>query len=307
MSNTPAFKARIDTLVGENQIVLFMKGNRRMPQCGFSAKVVGMLDGIVDTYETVDVLSDPEVRSGMKGYSDWPTFPQLYIDGEFVGGCDIITDMYGSGELHKTLGVDLGEVPDPTITVTDSAAEQFRAALADQPGASLRFQVSPTFQHGLELGPKGAIDVVVACNGVDLVLDRASAGRADGIVIDFITEGGNSGFKIDNPNAPATVRQLGPAEVKALLDGGRGALIDVRTPQEWQTARIEGARLLDADVERWIQEQPKDTLLMFTCHHGGRSNKAAEHFVRQGYTNVVNLAGGIDAWSRTIDSKVPTY
>ncbi len=307
MSNTPEFKARIDTLVGGNQVVLFMKGNRRMPQCGFSAKVVGMLDGIIDTYQTVDVLSDHEVRGGMKEYSDWPTFPQLYIDGEFVGGCDIITDMHGSGELHKALGVDLGEASTPTITVTDSAAEQFLAALADQPGASLRFQVSPTFQHGLDIGPKGAIDVVVACNGVELVLDRASAGRADGIVIDFVTEGGNAGFKIDNPNAPVAVRQLGPAEAKALLDGGGGALIDVRTPQEWQTAHIEGARLMDAEVEAWIQAQPKHALLMFLCHHGNRSNQAAEHFLQQGYTNVVNVAGGIDAWALTLDSSVPRY
>lgn len=307
MSNTPAFKSRIDTLVGENKVVLFMKGNRRMPQCGFSAKVVGMLDGVIASYETVDVLSDPEVRSGMKSYSDWPTFPQLYIDGEFVGGCDIITDMYGSGELHKTLGVSLAEAVVPSITVTDSAAEQFKAALTDAPGASLRFQVSPKFQHGLDLGPKGAIDVVVPCNGVELVLDRGSASRADGIVIDFVTGPGGSGFKIENPNAPAQVRQASPDEVKALLADGGGALIDVRTPQEWQTARIEGARLMDAQVEAWILAQPKDTLLMFLCHHGGRSNKAAEHFVNQGYCNVVNLSGGIDAWSRTVDSSVPRY
>ncbi len=307
MSITPAFKSRIDTLVGDNKVVLFMKGNRRMPQCGFSAKVVGMLDGVIESYETVNVLSDPEVRSGMKSYSDWPTFPQLYIDGEFVGGCDIITDMYGSGELHKTLGVELADAATPTITVTDSAAAQFKAALADSPGASLRFQVTPRFQHGLDLGPKGAIDVVVACNGIELVLDRGSASRADGIVIDFVTGPGGSGFKIENPNAPSQVRQASPEEVKALLAGGGGVLVDVRTPQEWQTARIEGARLMDPQLEAWLMAQPKDKLLMFLCHHGGRSNKAAEHFVNQGFSNVVNLAGGIDAWSRTVDSSVPRY
>jgi monothiol glutaredoxin len=307
MSNTPAFKSRIDTLVGDNKVVLFMKGNRRMPQCGFSAKVVGMLDGVIDSYETVDVLSDPEVRSGMKSYSDWPTFPQLYIGGEFVGGCDIITDMYGSGELHKTLGVELAEVAAPTITVTDSAVEQFKEALAGSPGASLRFQVTPKFQHGLDLGPKGGIDVVVACNGIELVLDRSSASRADGIVIDFVTGPEGNGFKIDNPNAPSRVRQASPEEVKALLAGGGAVLIDVRTPQEHQVAHIEGARLMDPQLEAWILAQPKDKLLMFHCHHGGRSNKAAEHFVNQGFNNVVNLAGGIDAWSQTIDTSVPRY
>ena len=307
MSTTPDFSSRIDSLLAEHDVVLFMKGNRRMPQCGFSARVVGMLDSVIDSYHTVDVLSDPEVRTGMKGYSDWPTFPQLYIKGEFQGGCDIVTEMHGSGELHKALGMEIAEVETPTITITDSAAEQFRAALSESPGVSLRFSVSNRFGHGLDLGPKGGIDVVVESNGIELVLDRGSAGRANGVVIDFVTGPQGGGFKIDNPNAPASVQQLDPAAVKALLDAGKGTLIDVRTPREWETARIDGAKLLDADVERWILGQPKDTLLIFQCHHGGRSNKAAEHFVGQGFTNVVNLAGGIDAWSRTIDSSVPRY
>lgn len=305
--STTDFTSRMDSLLAEHNVVLFMKGNRRMPQCGFSAKVVGMLDGIGSDYHTVDVLADPEVRSEMKAYSDWPTFPQLYIGGEFQGGCDIVTDMFGSGELHKALGVELAEVATPTITVTDSAVEQFRAALADAPGASLRFTVNERFQHGLDLGPKGGIDVVVQANGIELVLDRASAARADGIVIDFVDGPSGQGFKIDNPNAPSPVRQLGPAEVKALLDDGKGTLIDVRTPQEWQTAKIAGAQLLDPQVEAWILAQPKDTLLIFHCHHGGRSGKAADHFSAQGYRNVVNLAGGIDAWSLTVDTSVPRY
>ena len=80
-----------------------MKGNRQMPQCGFSAQVVQILDSLVPDYDTVDVLSDPEVRQGIKEYSSWPTVPQLYVRGEFVGGCDIVTEMYQSGELHNAL------------------------------------------------------------------------------------------------------------------------------------------------------------------------------------------------------------
>jgi monothiol glutaredoxin len=97
-------RARIDALVKEHRAVLFMKGNRQTPQCGFSATVVQILDSLLPEYHTVDVLSDPEVREGIKEYSSWPTIPQLYVGGEFQGGCDIVREMYTSGELQRALG-----------------------------------------------------------------------------------------------------------------------------------------------------------------------------------------------------------
>ena len=96
-------RARIKTLVSENHVLLFMKGNRQFPQCGFSATVVQILDSLLPDYQTVDVLADPEIREGVKEYSSWPTVPQLYIDGEFQGGCDIIREMYEGGELQAVL------------------------------------------------------------------------------------------------------------------------------------------------------------------------------------------------------------
>jgi monothiol glutaredoxin len=103
MSLDPATKQRIDDLVKQHRVLLFMKGDRSFPQCGFSATVVQILDRLIPDYETVDVLSDPAIRDGIKAYSSWPTIPQLYIDGEFQGGCDIVRELYASGELKDKL------------------------------------------------------------------------------------------------------------------------------------------------------------------------------------------------------------
>jgi monothiol glutaredoxin len=92
---------RIDQLVKANDIVLFMKGTALFPQCGFSSRAVSILDHLGVPYETVDVLQDPEIRGGIKEYSDWPTIPQLYVKGEFVGGSDIMMEMFESGELQQ--------------------------------------------------------------------------------------------------------------------------------------------------------------------------------------------------------------
>jgi len=93
---------QIDKAVKEHDIILFMKGTPEFPQCGFSQRVAAILDSFGIHYVAVNVLLDPAVRQGIKDYSDWPTIPQLYVGGEFVGGCDIVSEMYESGEL-KTL------------------------------------------------------------------------------------------------------------------------------------------------------------------------------------------------------------
>jgi monothiol glutaredoxin len=97
---------RIDALVKGKDVVLFMKGSALFPQCGFSSRAVAILDHLGVPYETVDVLQDQEVRNGIKEYSDWPTIPQLYVKGEFVGGSDIMMEMFESGELQQLVAAD---------------------------------------------------------------------------------------------------------------------------------------------------------------------------------------------------------
>jgi monothiol glutaredoxin len=95
--------ARIEELVRSNDVVLFMKGTALFPQCGFSSRAVSILDHLGVSFETVDVLQDPEIRAGIKDYSDWPTVPQLYVKGEFIGGSDIMMEMFEAGELQQLL------------------------------------------------------------------------------------------------------------------------------------------------------------------------------------------------------------
>ena len=114
---------QIKDTVTKNDVVLFMKGSKMMPQCGFSSRVAGVLNFMGVEYQDVDVLSDPEIRQGIKEFSDWPTIPQLYVKGEFVGGCDIITEMTLSGELD-TLFSENG------VTFDKDAADKIREANA---------------------------------------------------------------------------------------------------------------------------------------------------------------------------------
>lgn len=104
---TPELKEKIQNLVEQNKILVFMKGTKLMPQCGFSNNVVQILNTLGVPFETVNVLDDPEIRQGIKEYSNWPTIPQVYLDGEFLGGSDILIEMYQKGELQQKVEVAL--------------------------------------------------------------------------------------------------------------------------------------------------------------------------------------------------------
>lgn len=113
----------IKETVASNDVVLFMKGTKMMPQCGFSSRVAGVLNFMGVDYADVNVLADEEIRQGIKDYSDWPTIPQLYVKGEFVGGCDIITEMMLSGELDQLLEAN-------EVSFSKDAADKIREANA---------------------------------------------------------------------------------------------------------------------------------------------------------------------------------
>jgi len=307
MDLAPETRERIDQLIQDDRVVLFMKGNRQGPQCGFSATVVQLLDRLVPTYSTVDVLSDPEIRDGIKTFSSWPTIPQLYVGGEFIGGCDIIQEMFSAGELHEALGVTSVTGEPPTIHISDGAADALRKLSENGGGRPLHLTIDARFQAGLFFGPEEDGELQVESNGISLGLDALTASRAEGLQIDARETADGPAFSLENPNAPA-VQQLTVGELKKLLDAGETfEFLDVRTPDEHEKARIEGTTLLDPEKGAALEKLSLDTRLVFHCHHGGRSQKAAEHFASLGFRNVFNVVGGIDAWSIEIDPDVPRY
>ena len=309
MTLDPQIRQKIDQIVASDSVVLFMKGTRSFPQCGFSASVVSILNTMIPKYTTVNVLSDPDIRGGMKDYSDWPTFPQLFVKGEFVGGADIVKQLFEAGELEKKLGELVAPPKVPQLTVTPRAAAELQAALKEgSPGDVIHLTITPSWEHQLDLGAKEASHVTVQSGGITVQLDRTSASRASGVSIDFVEDAGGAGFKIENPNRPPMVREIKPKELKALLDSGKiGAFYDVRTPKERQTATLPNTKLLDDGALAEIDKLPRDTAIAFHCHHGGRSRAAAEHVLKMGFKQVYNLAGGIDAWSKEVDPNVPRY
>ena len=203
MSLDQAVRQQIDSIVGSDRVVLFMKGTPEMPQCGFSATTTSILNSLVPDYTTVDVLAAPAIRDGIKSYSDWPTIPQLYVDGEFLGGCDIVRQMFNSGELHEALGVEAPDRTPPDIHLSDTAAELMRDALSEHPGVAVHLRIDANWQHGFNLGQVEGHEVKAESNGVAIYMDVGTAPRAKGLSIDL--EEGLTGttLKVDNPNAPA--------------------------------------------------------------------------------------------------------
>jgi monothiol glutaredoxin len=306
MPMNESLRKQLAELVAKNQVVLFMKGNRQAPQCGFSAQVVQILDGLLPSYETVDVLRSPDIRDGIKEFSQWPTIPQLYIRGQFVGGCDIVRDLSSSGELQRLLGAEAAAPASPTITVSEPAAKAFRSYLADAGGDSLRMKIDPPFQYDLFLGPPEPGDIAAQASGVTFLLDPTSARRAVDVHVDFVV-GADGGFKISQAGEPPKVKQLSPAELKAMLDRGEVILFDVRPEKERSLARIAAARSLDAAGQAYLLALDRGTPVAFHCHHGVRSLNAAQQMLGENFRNVYNLKGGIDAWSQTVDPSVPRY
>ncbi len=307
MSLDPATRERIQSLLSAHRVVLFMKGNRQQPMCGFSAAATNTLNELLPDYHTVNVLEDPEIREGIKLYGEWPTIPQLYVDGELVGGSDIIRQMYTSGELHTLFGAAAPDRTPPEITITDKAAEAIRQGTANAQGVAIHLEIGPDHSAGFQLAPAGDHDIIAVSNGLEIHFDPASAQRAKGIVIDWVSTVQGEGLSLKFPGAQE-ITSLTVQELQQRLAAGDLTLIDVRPASgRAQAAPLAHARVLEDEGYDALAALPKDTPIAFICHHGVSSRGVAERFAAHGFSQVFNVEGGMDAWAAEIDSGVPRY
>jgi monothiol glutaredoxin len=307
MSLDDAVKSKIENYLQGNKVVLFMKGNPQQPMCGFSAKTVAALDSVIPDYTSVNVLDDPEVREGIKVYGNWPTIPQLYIDGELVGGCDIVLNMLNSGELHECLGLAAPDRTPPKVTITEKAAAKIREAMEGHDGIALQFTIDANWDSQFNLAPPQGNEITAQSNGIDILMDLATAQRARGATIDWVSTMQGEGLAIDLPMAPPPVTQMTVQELAKKMETGSITLVDIRGDDDRARAFIEGSVVLTREMMEKLEAMPKDSEIAFLCHHGNSSQGAAEYFRKQGFTQISNVSGGIHAWSLEIDSSVPAY
>ena len=307
MSLDPALRSRIESLLQSNRVVLFMKGQPSMPQCGFSAKAVGALSTLGVDYAHVNVLADQDIREGIKAYGDWPTIPQLYIDGELVGGSDIIEQMSNSGELR--FAARRGRAG-PHAAEDHHHPGRRRNVVATRPpmparAARCALSINAQFQPNFQLAQFDANAIAAESNGVRIQFDLASARRAEGITIDWVDDIRGKGLAIDNPNAPKPVQTLSPAEADVRVAAGEVLLVDVRPAEERAIAAVKlPFKTFDGNGRAELEALPKDTAIAFLCRSGGRSQQAAEEFRALGFSNVYNVVGGTNAWADEMDSGV---
>lgn len=307
MSLDPALRARIDALLSAHRAVLFMKGVPEAPQCGFSARTVAALSALGTPYAHVDVLADPAIREGIKAYGDWPTIPQLYVDGQLVGGCDIVVQMARSGELHALLGVPAPDRTPPSIRVSQAALAVLRDALANAgDGYAVGVELDAARRARLQLVPLDDDAVRVDIDGVPVQFDPMQLRLADGLDIDWVDDHRGRGLVATHPHAPPPVVELDPAAAATRVRAGTLRLFDVRPAEERALAPAPVAvDTFDAGTAS-LESLPRETPVAFLCHHGRRSHQAAEHARGLGFTSVHNVAGGIDAWA-DIDASIPRY
>lgn len=306
---TPEIRQRIESMLAEHAVVLFMKGSPDAPRCGFSAKASGILNGLIDRYHSVDVLSDPEIREGIKEFGNWPTIPQLYVNGELVGGSDIIESMLNEGQLHQLFALPEPDRTPPVITISEQAARMIREA-AEQAGdgVGVHMSIDPRFQAQFQLRPVEGHEVVAESAGIRIHFDLASVPRAQGVVIEWVESARGAGLAVRNPNAPPEVRALAPGELARMVADRNLLVVDTRGPQEREIAALPLTHeVLDESTIERLSALPKDRPIAFLCHHGVSSQRAAEHFRGLGFREVYNVEGGIEAYARDVDQTVTRY
>ena len=231
------------------------------------------------------------------------------MNKEFIGGCDLVEQLFISGELHEQLGGEKnGRSTVPKIHVSEEAAVVIKQGLDRSENEVLHLTIDESFNHDFKIGPKDPSRTCVLAGGVEIHLDRDSLNRASNLKIGMIDSDKGYGFEIFNPNVASGFKDISVQELKELEDSGEEFfLFDVRTMEERKIACLQNSIFLDESAVETIKNIDQDTRLIFYCHSGVRSQEAAKYFFDKGYTQSFNLVGGIDAWSVYVDPTIPRY
>ena len=200
----------------------------------------------------------------------------------------------------------------PTIVVEPEAAEILAGALSQareqDPAVTLQLDVDDRWQHQFSIGESDSHDTLVVAGEIEIAVSERGLARVDGLRIAVDGSSGSNQLVLDNPNAPPAVQQADVQDIRKRLDDGELVhVFDVRPPAELAMASLAEATSLDGAGVELLKTLPKETPIAFLCHHGVRSQQAAEHFRLEGFKDVYNIAGGIDAWSQLVDASVPRY
>lgn len=290
---------RIEKMLDENPVFLFMKGTPQTPMCGFSSNTVKILkDMIGDEFGSFNVLEDPEIRDGIKAYGQWPTIPQLYINKELIGGNDIISEMFNTGELHELLNIAQPDRTPPEISITDEALNHIKEGLKDMGSHQLFLSVDEDFNTRFSLEMPKGYEVVADVGDLKVYMDIGTAKRAAGVEISWLDELQGSGLRIKNPNEPPAVQELTVSELQDWFatEIENPKVYDVRSVDKFAEGTVDHAVRLDKQTISEIESMDKETPLVFVCQIGQSSMSAAEFFRKKGFTKVFNLTGGYNSW-----------
>ena len=291
-------KNEIENLVNNNACVLFMKGNPKHPQCGFSSNTVNILQELVgEDFAFCNVLEDQNIREGIKEYGNWPTIPQLYINKELVGGNDIVTEMYNTGELQTMLGLPQPQREPAEIAITDVARQNIMNGIKDIGSHVLKLSIDSQFNTRFSIEEPKGYELISEIGDIKIYMDIGTAKRANGIEIDWVEDLQGAGLVINNPNQPKEINQLSKNDlIKGMEKGVYKHIYDVRSEQQFSVQSIAGSKRLDKENMQKIETLAKDTPLVFVCSVGNTSQGACDFYRKKGFTNVNNLVGGIANW-----------
>ncbi len=291
---------RIEEMLNGHAVFLFMKGSPQTPMCGFSSNTVKIIRQLIgEDFGWFNVLEDEGIRQGIKEYGQWPTIPQLYVNKELIGGNDIVTEMFNTGELHEMLGLQQPDRTPPVIHISEKALAHIREGLQDVGDHVLYLNIDDEFNTRFSLEQPKGYEIVSEVDGLTIHMDIGTAERANNIEIDWVDELQGSGLTIKNPNEPPEVKQLSVEGLKKWLNTAQDPqplIFDVRSAQQFEHNGMQQAERLTRDQIQRIEKMDRQTPLVFVCEVGKSSQGAAEYFRKKGFVNVHNLTGGMQAW-----------